>query len=178
MLNLAKREKNVLTAGGVFIVVFLFVQLFYFPAVDKRKSLENALETKQKKLKEMGSLQQQYLSLSGSMDGQKDAILTRNKNFSLFLFLDTEAKKSGVKDNVAYMKPFSRDIDSSKYKIARVKVKLNQVYLKELVDFLYLVESSENQVSITSISLSKTGKQKNLLDAVIEAETLMLKGSV
>jgi len=103
--------------------------------------------------------------------------LTRDKAFSLFSFLDTEAKKCGVKDNVEYMRPTSRDLENSKYNVSRVKVKLSQVYLMELVDFLYLVESSGNHVAITSISLSRTGKKKKLLDAVIEAETLILKGS-
>ncbi|MCP4022575.1 MAG: general secretion pathway protein GspM, partial [Desulfobacteraceae bacterium] len=146
MLNLSKRDKNVLMVGAVFLAVFILVQFFYFPAIDARQDLINTKKIKMERLDEMEKLRQQYRAVSVDIQGQKEAILKRNKSFSLFLFLDTEAKKCGVKDNVDYMKPFTRDIEDSKYKVARVKVKLSQVYLKELVDFLYLVESSGNHV--------------------------------
>ncbi|MCD4675060.1 MAG: general secretion pathway protein GspM, partial [Desulfobacula sp.] len=81
----------------------------------------------------------------------------------------------GVKENVAYMKPFTKKLETSLYILATVKVKLKEVYLKELVDFLYHIESSKNGVTITSLSLSKAGKEKVKLDAVVETQTLMQK---
>ena len=71
------------------------------------------------------------------------------------------------------MKPFTKSIENSAYKVSSVKIKLSAVYLKELIDFVYLIETSRNAVNITSLSLSKAGKEKIKLDAVIEAETLM-----
>ena len=62
--------------------------------------------------------------------------------------------------------------------LAVVKVKLKDVYLKEFIDFLYRIESSGNAVNITSLSLSKSGKDKLRLDALIEAQTFKLKDKV
>ena len=73
------------------------------------------------------------------------------------------------------MKPFSQDIDNSAYMLSRVTVKLQQVYLKGLVDFLFRIESSPNGVSVTSLSVTKSGDKGQFLDAVIETQTLALK---
>lgn len=174
MMELSKREINVLICGAAFILLFLVSEFVVFPFFDKRDNLERILAEKQIALEEMLLEQGRYQSLSNRFDTKKEALINREKQFSLFPFLDSQAEKSGVKENVAYMKPFTKLIENSAYKVASVKIKLSAVYLKELIDFVYLIETSRNAVTITSLSLSKTGKEKIKLDAVIEAETLML----
>ena len=178
MMNLSKREINVLICGAVFMVLFLASQFIVAPALDKRENLERILAEKQNALEEMLLQKLQYQSLSSRLDTQKKTLVQREKGFSLFTFLDSQAEKSGVKENVAYMKPFTKSFEKSSYTAATVKIKLSYVYLKDLIEFLYYIESSKNAVTITSLSLSKAGKEKKKLDAVIEAETLMLKNEV
>ena len=93
----------------------------------------------------------------------------------MFSFLDAEAQKGGLKDKVAYMTPSSKKMEKSAYSTDTVKFKLTEVYLKELMDLLCHIETSENGVTITALLLTKTGKNNDRLDAVIETETLMLK---
>ncbi len=174
-MELSKREINVLTFGAVFTFLFLVSQFVVSPVLDKRDNLERILAEKQIALEEMILEQVHYNALSKNFDVRKEALINREKQFSLFPFLDSRAEKSGVKENVAYMKPFTKQIENASYKVESVKVKLRGVYLKELMDFLYLIENSKNAVAITSLSLSKAGKEKIKLDAVIETETLMLK---
>ncbi len=173
-MNLSRREINVLMCGAIFMVLFLASRFIVAPALDKRDNLERILAGKQNALEEMLRQKLQYQSLSNQLNTKTEALANRKKGFSLFKFLDSQAKESGVKDNVAYMKPFTKSSDSS-YRTETVKIKLSAVYLKKLVDFLYHIESSKNAVTITSLSLSKAGKGKKKLDVVIEAETLMLR---
>lgn len=173
MFNFSKREINVLTIGSIFLIVFVAVQFIYSPMIDKRNNLKRILAQKQTSLKEMVSLQQQFLAVSNNFDTQADLIINRKKGFSLFSLLDTQAQQSGVKENVAYMKPITKKIENSVYSLAIVQVSLKQVYLKELVDFLYRIEASNNGVTITSLSLTKAGKEETKLDAIIEAQTPM-----
>ncbi len=175
MFDLSKREKNVLIFGIIFVVLFLGFQLGVAPVFEKRDTLRRILNEKQAALEEMVKLQQQYLAVSNNSDIKTRVSINREKDFSLFSFLDDQAQQSGVKENVAYMKPFTKKLEKSLYTLATVKVKLKEVYLKELVDFLYHIESSKNGVTITSLSLSKAGKEKVKLDAVIETQTLMQK---
>ncbi len=175
MIALSGREKLVVIAGAAFLLVFFGYQLVIAPVFEKRQTLSQVLQQKQTALDEMVLLQQQYTSVSSSFDARAQALADREKGFSLFAFLDSRAQQSGVKTNVAYMQPFSKEIENASYTIETVKFKLVEVYLKELVDFLHRIESSDNGVAITALSLNKTGADKEKLDAIIEAQTLMVK---
>ncbi len=174
-MDLSKRQKNFLIAGGIFLVLFFGYTQGIAPVFEKREVLQRVLIEKQAGLQTMNTQLAQIQSITRQFESQTRALSVRPKNFSLFSFLDLQAKQSGVKENVDYMKPFSKNNENSKYTVTTVKVKLKEVYLKELVDFLYRIESSNNGVIITSLSLTKAGKDKNKLDAVLETETLMQK---
>ena len=175
MIALSGREKLVVILGAAFLVVFFGYQMVIAPVFEKRQTLTQVLHQKKAALDEMVLLQQQYNAVSSSFDVRAQALADREKGFSLFAFLDSQAQQSGVKANVAYMQPFSKEIENASYTLETVKFKLAEVYLKELVDFLIRIESSDNGVAITSLSLNKTGADKEKLDAIIEAQTLMKK---
>ncbi|MBU0969922.1 MAG: general secretion pathway protein GspM [Proteobacteria bacterium] len=178
MGKLSIRDKNVLTAGGILVIIFLAIQFIYLPAVDKREDLKRILSVEKQSLSQIHALQKQYLTLEQNLDLQKDTLKNRQKDFSLFSFLDLQAEKSGVKDNIDYMKPFSQELENSSYTISKVKLKLKDIFLNECIDFIHRVEVSENGVRIISLSLSKTGKNKDKLDAVIETQTLVIREPV
>jgi len=175
MRNFSNREKYVLISGGLFLVLFFGIRLGILPIFEKRDNYERILKEKQIALEEMMTLQQQFQAVSSDFDSRKKVLSNRKEGFSLFSFLDAEAQKGGLKDKVAYMTPSSKKMDKSAYSTDTVKFKLTEVYLKELMDLLYHIETSENGVTITALLLTKTGKNNDRLDAVIETETLMLK---
>jgi len=175
MVDFSRREKNVLIFGIIFVVLFFGFQLGVAPVFEKRQTLKRILIEKQAALKEMVELQQHFLAVSNNFGTKTKDLSNREKDFSLFSFLDFQAQQSGVKENVTYMKPFVKKLDKSLYTLATVKVKLKEVYLKELVDFLYHIEVSKNAVTISSLSLTKAGKEKVKLNAVIETQALLLK---
>ena len=175
MPDFSKREINVLIGGIIFVILFLGYQFGVVAVLDKRDNLKRILNDKRTALDEMALLQKQFIAVSNNFDSKIQAIADREKGFSLFSFLDSQAQQSNVKENVAYMKPFTKKSENSSYMLSTVKINLKKIYLKELIDFLYHIESSKNAVTITSLSLSKTGKEKQVLDAIIEAQTLILK---
>jgi general secretion pathway protein M len=175
MRNFSNREKYVLISGGLFLVLFFGIRLGILPIFEKRDNYERILKEKQIALEEMVTLQQQFQAVSSDFDIRKKVLSNRKEGFSLFSFLDAEAQKGGLKDKVAYMTPSSKKMEKSAYSTDTVKFKLTEVYLKELMDLLYHIETSENGVTITALLLTKTGKNNDRLDAVIETETLMLK---
>ncbi|OGR26123.1 MAG: hypothetical protein A2277_08240 [Desulfobacterales bacterium RIFOXYA12_FULL_46_15] len=175
MYNFSNREKYVLISGAIFLILFFGISFGIVPIFEKKTNYERILKEKQVALEEMVSLQHRFLALSSGMDSKKKLIANRKEGFSLFSFLDAEARKSGLKDKVAYMTPFSKKIEKTAYSMDTVKFKLTGVYLKELTDLLSHIEASENGVAITALLLTKTGKNNDRLDAVIETETMMLK---
>lgn len=172
MWNLTQREKNIVLAGGAFLVLLFLYHFGVAPIFENRKNLQRIAAAKQVELKEITELSNRYQAVR-SKDQGGNIPVKRKGNFSLFSFLDAQIQKNGIKRNVAYMKPITKKIDNSDYQLVKVKVKLDKVYLQEIIDFLTDVESSENQIAITSLSFTKAGKKKNRLDVLFEAQTPM-----
>lgn len=175
MLELSKRDKKFIIAGSVFLVLFSLAWFIYLPAVDRRAMLEKKVVSKTRDLGRMQDFELTCRQYARSFDMEKQALDQRGAQFTLFSFLESLSSKSLVKDNVAYMKPFSQDMENSDYKLSWVTVKLTQVYLEGLVDFLVRIETSPNGVSVISLALTKSGDKGQFLDAVIETQTLALK---
>lgn len=172
MWNLTQREKNIVIAGGTFLGLFFLYLIGVAPVFEERKNLQRIAVAKQVDLKEITELSNKYQAIRAKDQGG-NIPLKRKGNFSLFSFLDAQIQKNGIKRNVAYMKPITKKIENSDYQLSKVKVKLDKVYLQAIIDFLTDVESSENQITITSLSLTKAGKKKNTLDILFEAQTPM-----
>ena len=173
MPNLSRREILIVSFGIAFVVLFFGYQLGVAPVLENREDLKRILAQRKISLGEMGQLQQEFRTLSGNLGHQADDLARRDRGFSLFSFLDSQAEQSGVKTNVEYMKPFTKKVENSSLTLATVKIKLKEVFLKDLVDFLSRIETSGKSVDISSLSLTKAGKDEKQLDAVIETQTLM-----
>lgn len=159
--------------GSLLVIVFVSVHFVFIPILDQKKELTRVLAIEQDAVAQMTRLQAQYMALSRDMGTGQSIMASRPRDFTLFSFLDTQAEKSGVKKNIDYMRPFSQNLDDSPYVVSRVRLKLKNMYLNDFIHFLNAVETSGNGVHVISLSLSKTGEQENLLEAVLEAQTLM-----
>lgn len=174
-MELNRRDKNTLTAGGIFLVLFGIVMFVCLPAVDKADHLEEVLNGQVRTIEEMRKTSGNYQARTQVFDRHLAVLSSRPKNFTLFSFLDRQAHQSGIKQKVVNMKPASQEIENSDYRLMKVRVKLKGVYAGELVDFLARIESSRNGVGITHFSLVKSGRKGDVLDAVLEAQTLSIK---
>ncbi len=172
--NLSKRDKNALIICAAFLIVFLVAKFIFFPAINKRNNLKRIIQINKTNLAEMIELQHQYNASGKSLEGNKKRIQKRGKQFSLFSYIDSIVQKCGVKKNVAYMKPSFQNLDNKAFKKAYVKLKIESISLQECIDFFNKVENFENMVRINSFSISTTGKGNEMIDAVIETETIML----
>ncbi|MBF0228433.1 MAG: type II secretion system protein M [Desulfamplus sp.] len=170
--SLSRREQDVVSVGSVAVILFILIQFILLPTLDKRQSFINKVNAKKDALKEMVELESRYQEIQSSVMAEKILVMKRDKSFTLFSFLDRLAQESNVKDNVSYMKPFKRQSENSEVAFSSVKVKLDEVVMRQVVDFIYKIESSNNLVYISSLSLSRTG-ENGQLSAIIEAETIV-----
>lgn len=173
MKQLSIREKRILCLGGCFLLVFFALKGILLPAMAERKGLEKRVAVSEKALQEMRSMQAQYQRMRLNVTQEMRTRGDREKGFTLFSFLDQQALKSGVKENIVHMKPDSRKHEKSPYTISMVKVKLKSLYLKTFMDFLYSIETADKNVHISGVSLTKTGKEKRLLDVVLDVWMLV-----
>ncbi len=170
--NLNKREKYVVYAVSGLIALFILIKVIISPIIDKRERMNRALQAQTKTLEEMRRLQSEYGIIKEKARLYKKRFKTRNKNFTLYSFLDRLAVQSGMKNHIAYMRPTTSDREKSGYKISKVEMKLQSVTLNQLTSYLHGVETSKNIVSIKRISIVKTGIKEGYVDAVLQVETV------
>jgi len=171
-IKLSKREKYSIYLIAGFICLFVFFQFILFPFIDERDLLKRTIKVKTKILKEMIVLKSEYDMIKKKSGLSKNLIAKRKKGFTLFSFLDKNTGEAGIKDHISYMKPSSSVQKNSKYKISLVEMKLQAITLEQLTTYLYKIETSKNNVFIKRISITKTGKQEQFINAVLHVETI------
>lgn len=168
--TLSKREKYYVIAGVSLIAVFLVFQLILFPFFDAKDRTRRSIQAKEQTLKEITALSSEYQALKANSGDIQTALKFRSKEFTLFSFLEKHAGRAGVKSNITYMKP-STSSDAGPYKEASVEMKLEKITLKQLVDYLYLVESRKDLVLVKRISVKQTKGSPEYLTALIHLIT-------
>jgi general secretion pathway protein M len=171
-MKLNRREKYSVYAAAVIICIFVLIKFIVFPVIDKRERVTRAIQVKTKILEEMIVLKSKHDAISYKADLSKLRFAKREKNFTLFSLIDSLAGKAAIKDHIVYMKPSTSVAKNSNYKISSVEIKLQNVTLKDLISYLYMVETTDTNVFINRLSISKAGGQEDLINAVLKVETI------
>jgi len=171
MLNkFNKREKYAVYLAAGFICIFIMVQFLVFPVIDKRNRMKRMLQVKNQILADMINLKSEYDSLRRQSEISTRQIAQRTRGFTLFSFLDELAGQAAVKNHITYMKPSTTVQKNSPYKISQVEMKLQGITLAQLTTYVYKVETSKNMVRIKRMTISRAGKEEELIDAVLQVE--------
>lgn len=173
--KLEKREKIIVLLGIAFIVLFFALQFGLFPYLDAKKKVENSITKRKDDLIQLQLLQQEHRGLKADEGGIKTQLQKRPSNFSLFSFLDNQATETEIKEFISYMKPSTSD-GAGGLQESLVEMKLQRITLEKLVQYLQKIESPENVVSIRRVSIQESGKEKGLLEVVLQIVTFMDKG--
>lgn len=171
MGKLNKREQIAVSLAAVVVASFLIFQFVIVPYQEKKERLARSLESKSEALREMKALKAQYEAMTEKARMSRMKFGRRERGFQLFTFLDQLASETGVKDHIAYMKPSKVKDDDIPYTISLVEMKIQDITMKQLAPYLHKVETSENVVFIRRMSITRTGKDEGLIDAVLQVET-------
>ncbi len=166
-MPLNKRDQTALIIGGIGLLLFLCVQFGVYPLYEKKQRLERVLITKQKNLVQMKEMQAQLAQLSSLGNDLILKLEKRNKNFSLFSFLEERAGKIGIKNKIAYMKP-SDSVNGESYRQVLVEMKLQAINLNQLVSFLKEIEQPQKLVALQRISIQENKRNRATLDVIMQ----------
>lgn len=171
-IKLNTREKiSVAVAGGA-IVLFLLFQFLVFPLFDKSEQLTRMISTREQQLEQIKQLQIAYRETSAKTEQAQRRLKTRRRGFTLFSFLETLAGQTGVKSNIAYMKPSSTPQKESAYRLSLVEMKLQEITMSQLLTYLYGIETSRDMIVIKRLSISKSEQKADLINTIFQVETL------
>lgn len=172
MIKMSRRDRIMLAIGAAAVLLFLVLQFGLFPLLDSRDRLKKGVATREKAVGEMHELQGRYRELHGKANALQDQLAGREAGFSLFAFLEQMAAQSEVKQSIAYMKPSESAADDGPFKEVLVEIKLQDVSLKQLVDFLKLIEAPDKIVALKRIAVQEGKKEKGTLDVIMQVVSL------
>lgn len=171
-LRMNSREKYSVFFACVLILVVMVYQFGISPFLEKKRFLSRQLEFKTQELEKVTLLKSEYEKILNQSENLQKIYSQREKKFRLFAFLENLAVKAGVAGNIDYMKPSSSIEKISKAELSIVEMKLKEIKLSQLISYLYHVETSKNVVFVKRLAVSRDGKDKKTISAVLHVETI------
>ncbi len=173
MIRLTRREK--LLAGGfvIFAAAWLLFTVGVKPALGRIETLNRVISEKQQELEKLRTRSKEYILLRDSLNDLHTKVASQQKNFELLPLLESLIAKCGLSENVSTMNQQELPIDSN-YSETVVEIRLENLSLNQLVDFLYKIESSQVLARTKSLYIKRNPANKNLLDSVIEIHNAKL----
>jgi len=168
--QLTKSQKLTVTAGLICAGAVLFVQFAVVPYFEARQNVRRAIAANEKVLREIGVLGAEYGVIRQRAEEIRRMIQRRPPGFALFSYLEKRAGDAAVKTNIRSMNPMP-SAPAGTYEETAVEMKLDKLTMKQLTDFLYLVESPEEMIRIRRLSLAKMKESPEYLSALIQVFT-------
>ena len=166
-MELSRRDHAALAVGAVALLLFVLLQFVLFPLLDRRQRLEKGIAVREQALVEMRQMQERFRKLHRQNSSLGRKLARRDRNFSLFSFLEQKASATGIKQNIAYMKPSSVQGDGA-VRQTTVEMKFKAISLKQLVSFLEQIEAPDKLVAVRRISIQENKKETATLDVILQ----------
>ena len=168
--QLTRSQKYTVIAGIVVVGAALFNQFAIAPYFEARQKVRSAVVAGEKALRELSVLGAEYGVLRAKSERIRRLIERRPPGFTLFSYLEKQADQAAVKLNIRSINPV-KAASTGGYEETAVEMKLDKVTMKQLADFLYLVESPEEMVRVRKASIQKMKESPEYLSVLIQVFT-------
>lgn len=169
-----RRELLFVLGGVLFVLCFISYQLVIGPFLSHKAQLKRSLEKKKSAMIEMQLLQSEYQQLKENRTDILARVKRRNADFNLFTFVEQRAAAVRVKDRLTSMKPSTGQWQEG-IRQSEVEIRVEQIVLSQLVDFLVEIESFENGVFVRRIVVQKNTREPGLLDVLLTIITFEIE---
>lgn len=171
--KLSSRDRRALTIGFTVLASAVLVFLWLLPTLDKIGRLERAIASETRRLEQVRVLHQAFLELNEREALVQEQIKKRTAEaFSVASVVEAMARESSVMEQVQYLKPEQAKI-SDQFREASVSLKMGEITPAQLVDFLYLIESSERILRVRNLQIRVNPKEAGKLDVMLTVFTLV-----
>ncbi|MHC4159685.1 MAG: hypothetical protein ACYSSO_11485 [Planctomycetota bacterium] len=171
-MRLTKREKLLASCLVVFTAAWLLFAFIVKPAYERVQTLSRVIPQKEDGLRKLYAESAEFISLSDELNNLREKMASQ-EGFQLLPFLESQIQILSLTDNVEAMKQNVLPLESN-YSQTIVEVKLQNLTLAQLVDFLWQVESQNVLAAVKSLYIRKSAESKDLLDSTIEITNIKL----
>jgi len=167
MIRLTRREKLLALVLVIFAAGCLLFAFAIKPALARTKTLRRVISEKQDELEKLRATSKEYVVLRDRLENVRAKVASQDKEFELLPFTESLIREHGLENKVAAMNQQILDLGQS-HSQTIVEIKLENLTLKQLVDFLRKIESSQALAKIKSLYIKKNMINTEMLDSVIE----------
>lgn len=149
--------------GGVFLLF-----LIYSIMLASNVAMSSTISTNRANLQKVADLGAKYRGLSQKIDEMDRLISQTPANFRLATELENLASQSSVKIESIKDKPGS---PHKFYSETQAQVTIEQVQLRQLIDFLFAIENSQKAMRISTLQIKPNFKDPKLLGVIFIVST-------
>ena len=167
MMRLTRRELWLVTALAAFAGVWVLFIFSIKPAIDRIETLNRVIPEKQGELEQLRIKAGEYVDLHDKFNDLHSKITSQDQAFEMLPFMEGLVRESNLENNVVTMKQTISKLET-KYHETVVEIKMENLTLRQLVEFLWKIRSTESVATTKSLYIKKNLTEKNLLDSVVE----------
>jgi hypothetical protein len=167
MIRLTRREKLLAIALAIFVGGLVLFTFAVKRAIERTETLNRVISEKQDELHKLHAGSSEYIFLRNGLDNLRTKVASQEKGFELLPFLESLIREHSLAKKVATMKQQVLQLGPS-HSETIVEVRLENLTLKQLVDFLRKVESSQVLARTKSLYIKKNLTNPETLDSVVE----------
>ena len=173
MMRLKRRERSLIIGLAIFIAASVSFVFCIRPAAARIETLSRVIPKKERALEELRTKSVEYLALRAGLDHLDNEAAGGEEGLELLAFLESIIAELHLTRKVTTMKPEMVRLDSG-YREVIVEIKLENVTLEQLVDFLLKTKSSERLLRTKSLHAKKNAAGPGLLDTTVQVSALEL----
>jgi type II secretory pathway component PulM len=167
MIRLTKRERRLAIASATLVSAWILYAFAVKPAIVRVETLKRVLPEKQRELKQLRAKSGEYIKLRKTLADAHLRMASQDPGFELLPFLESLVGQHALAENLVSMKPHTLQVDND-YSETIVEMRLQNVPLSLLIEFLSKVESSDVLARTKTLHIQRHVTDDGLLDSTIE----------
>jgi general secretion pathway protein M len=172
--RLRPRERAFVIVAGVAVLVTVLYMVVIDPLLKRTATLDRQIVNAQRQLKELYTLQQDYLRQKSVIDRINTQLKQQQRNFAIFSRLEEVARQTGVQNKIQSMKPTISPPNDA-YREESVEIKMEGVTLEQLIPYLHQVENSPQLLKIKRLDIKPRNDNRQILTVTFRVSVFTLK---
>jgi len=152
--KLDRKQRYLVAICAAVVAIALLMEFAVFPMWDAKAKMKKSILNHSKKLEEVAKIDFDFAVQNSKISRIKNTIASRRADFTLFAYLEKKAVSASVKGSIKQMNSM-QGVKSPSFEETLIDLKLEKITIKQLMDFLYQVESPAEMIKIKRITVSK-----------------------
>ena len=164
--RLSERERVLVIAAALFISGSILYGFIVDPLLASQRRYEDLARREREDLARFRMLAMDYRKMDSSMKSLENRVSAGTSGTSLLAAMEAEARKLGLGNRIASMKPTSSDLDSGMVETS-VEMRIEKVNLGEVVELLGAIEGGTLTARTGRLRMKTRFDDPQLLDVTL-----------